>query len=37
MHFFIHGTNFLISREILSQKIKIIDDNILSQSETQLT
>ena len=37
MHFFLHCTNFLIPRQILSQKIRNIDDSILSQSETQLT
>ena len=37
MHFFLHCTNFLIHRQTLFQKIRNIDDNILSQSETQLT
>ena len=37
MHFFLHRTNFLIPRQTLSQKIRNIDNNILSQSETQLT
>ena len=37
MHFFLHCTNFLIPRQTLFQKIRNIDDNILSQSETQLT
>ena len=37
MHFFLHLTIFLIPRQILFQKIKNIDDKILSQSETQLT
>ena len=36
MHFFLHCPNFLIPRQTF-QKIKNIDDNILSQSETQLT
>ena len=36
MHFFLHCTNFLIPRQTLSKKIRSID-NILSQSETQLT
>ena len=35
--FFLHCTNFLIPRQTLFQKIRNIDDNILSQSETQLT
>ena len=37
MHFFLHCTNFLIPRQTLFQKIRNIDNNILSQSETQLT
>ena len=37
MHFFLHCTNFLIPRQTLFQKIKNIDDNILSQSEMPLT
>ena len=37
MHFFLHCTNFLIPRQTLFQKIRNIDDSILSQSETQLT
>ena len=37
MHFFFHFTNFLITRQTLFQKIRSIDDNILSQIETQLT
>ena len=37
MHFFLHCTNFLIPRQTLVQKIRNIDNNILSQSETQLT
>ena len=37
VHFFLHCTNFLIPRQTLFQKIRNIDDNILSQSETQLT
>ena len=37
MHFFLHCTNFLIPRQTLFQKIRNIDDNILSQSKTQLT
>ena len=37
MHFFLHCTNFLIPTQILFQKIRNIDNNILSQSETQLT
>ena len=37
MHFFLHWPNFLIPRQTLFQKIKKIDDNILSQSEMQLT
>ena len=37
MHFLLHCTNFLIPRQTLFQKIKNIDDNILCQSETQLT
>ena len=37
MHFFLHCTNFLIPRQTLFQEIRNIDDNILSQSETQLT
>ena len=37
VHFFLHCTNFLIPRQTLFQKIRNIDDSILSQSETQLT
>ena len=37
MHFFLHCTNFLIPRQTLFQKIRNIDNNISSQSETQLT
>ena len=37
MHFFLHCTNFLIPRQTVFQKIRNIDNNILSQSETQLT
>ena len=37
MHSFLHCTNFLIPRQTLFQKIRNIDDSILSQSETQLT
>ena len=37
MHFFLHCTNFLISRQTLFLKIRNTDDNILSQTETQLT
>ena len=37
MHFFLHCTNFLIPRQTLFQKIRNIDNNILSPSETQLT
>ena len=37
VHFFLHCTNLLIPRETLFQKIRNIDDNILSQSETQVT
>ena len=37
MHFFLNGTNFVIPRQTLFQKIRNIEDNILSQSETQLT
>ena len=37
MHFFLHCTNFLSPRQALFQKIRNIDDNILSQSEAQLT
>ena len=37
MHFFLHCTNFLIPRQTHFQKIRNIDNNILSQSETQLT
>ena len=36
MHFFLHCVNFLIPRQSLFQKIRNIDDNILSQSETQI-
>ena len=37
MHLFLHCNNFLIPRQTLFQKIRNIDDSILSQSETQLT
>ena len=37
MHFFLHCTNFLIPRQTPFQKIRNIDDRILSQSEMQLT
>ena len=37
MHFFLHRTNFLIPSQTLFQKIRNINDNILPQSETQLT
>ena len=37
MPFFFHCTNSLIPRQTLFQKIRNIDDSILSQSETQLT
>ena len=37
MHFFLHCTNFLIPRQTLFQKIRNIDDSILSQSEMQQT
>ena len=37
VHLFLHCTNFLIPRRTLFQKIRNIDDSILSQSETQLT
>ena len=37
MHFFLRCTNFLIPRQTLFQKIRNIDDSILSQSKTQLT
>ena len=37
MHFLLHCTNFLITRQTLFEKIRDIDDSILSQSETQLT
>ena len=37
MHFFLYCTNFLIARQAPFQKIRNIDDSILSQSETQLT
>ena len=37
MHFFLYYTNFHIPRQTLFQKIRNIGDNILSQSETQLT
>ena len=36
-HVFLHCTNFLITMQTLFQKIRNIDDNILSQSESQLT
>ena len=37
MHIFLHCTNFFIARQTLFQKIRNIGDNVLSQSETQLT
>ena len=37
MHFFLHCTSVRISRQTLFQKIRNIDDSILSQSETQQT
>ena len=37
MHFSLHCTNFLILRQTLFQKIRNVDDSILSQSATQLT
>ena len=37
MHFFLHCTNFLIPRQTFFQKIRNIDDSILSQSEMHLT
>ena len=37
MYFFLHCTTFLIPRQTLFLKIRNIDDNILSQSEKQLT
>ena len=37
IHLFLHCTNFLIPRQTLFQKIGNTDENILSQSETQLT
>ena len=37
MHFFLHCTNLLIPRQTLFQKIRNIDNSILSQSEVQLT
>ena len=37
MCFFLHSTNFLIPRQTLFQKIRNINDNILSQSKIQLT
>ena len=37
VHFFLYCTNFLIARQAPFQKIRNIDDSILSQSETQLT
>ena len=37
VHFFLHCTNFLIPRQTVFQKIRNIDDNILSQTKTQLT
>ena len=37
MHCFLHCTNFFIPGQTLFQKIRNIDDNILSQSETKLT
>ena len=36
-YFFLHCTNLFIPRQTLFQKIRNIDDSILSQSETQLT
>ena len=36
VYFFLHCTNFLIPRQILFQKIRNIDDSILSQSKLQL-
>ena len=36
MHIFLHSTSFLIPRQVSSQKIKNIDNNIFSKSETQL-
>ena len=35
-HFFLHCTNFLIPRQNLFQKMRNVDDSILSQSKTQL-
>ena len=37
MHFFLHCRNFLIPGQTLFQKIRNIDNNLFSQSETQLT
>ena len=37
MHFFLHCTNFLITGQTLFQKIRNIDNSILSESQTQLT
>ena len=37
MHLFVHCTNFLIPRQTPFEKIGNIDENILSQSETELT
>ena len=37
MQFFLHYTNFLIPRQTRFQKIRNINDNILYQSEIQLT
>ena len=37
VHFFLHCTNFPIPRQTLFQKIRNIDESILSQSETQPT
>ena len=36
MQFFLHCSYFLIPRQSLFQKIRNIDDSILSQSELQL-
>ena len=37
MHFFLHCTIFLIPLQNLFQKIRNIDDSVLSQIEAQLT
>ena len=37
MYYFLHSTNFLIPRQTVFQKIRNIDDSILSQSESQPT